>query len=89
MPCLPVDSAISCSTQRPKLSIGGDTTKVALSRPCSASSPMTTPSQRPELLALESKFAQFCSATCALCSIASMFTPASAAGTMPKCDSTE
>ena len=48
VPSLPVDSATSCSTHRPKLEIGSDTTKVSLSRPCCASSPITQPSQRPE-----------------------------------------
>ena len=47
-PCLPVDSAISCSTHSPKLSIGGETTNVSLSRPWRASSPSVAPSHSPE-----------------------------------------
>ncbi len=84
LPCLPVDSAISCSAQRPKLSIGGDTMNVTLSRPWSASSPITRPSQRPEFELVSSKLVVFASATWARPSSASTFTPASAAGTSPK-----
>ena len=47
-PSLPVDSAISCSTQSPKLAIGSDTTNVSLSRRWSASPPIAIPSHRPE-----------------------------------------
>ncbi len=89
MPCLPVDSAISCSTQSPKLSIAPGTTNVALSRPCSASSPSATPSQSPEFDDASPTCAQFCSATWLDSSIALTSTPASAAGTSPKYDSTE
>ena len=35
LPCLPSDSATSCSTHRPKDSIFASTTNVSLSRPCS------------------------------------------------------
>ena len=34
LPSLPVLSAISCSTQSPKLAMEGESTKVSLSRPC-------------------------------------------------------
>jgi hypothetical protein len=84
-----VDSAISCSTHRPKLEIGSDTTKVALSRPCAASSPIAMPIHSPELEELSSKCVQFCSATWQRWSSAWTFTPTSAAGTSPKYDSTE
>ena len=49
LPSLPVDSAISCSTQRPKLDTGSETMNVSLSRPCSASSPIARPIHSPEL----------------------------------------
>ena len=84
MPSLPVDSAMSCSTHRPKLEIGSDTAKVSLSRPRCASSPITHPSQSPEFGSGESYCWQFCSATCAWRSMPSTFTPASTAGTRPK-----
>ena len=35
-PCLPVDSATSCSSQAPSDSMAGDSTSVSLSRPISA-----------------------------------------------------
>ena len=51
LPSLPVLSATSCSTHRPKLAIGSETTKrelvAALQRP---GSPISSPSHRPELL---------------------------------------
>ena len=48
-PCLPVDSATSCSAHSPKDSSGSSTMKVSLSRPRSASSPSAAPSSRPGL----------------------------------------
>ena len=80
---------ISCSTQSPKLGIGSDTANVSLSRPSSARAPITAPSQSPELAEPMSSCAQFASATWARWSIASMVTPASAAGTSPNGESTE
>jgi hypothetical protein len=50
---------------------------------------MTRPIQRPEFDDVSSKLVQFCSATWLRLSIATTFTPASAAGTSPKYDSTE
>ena len=79
LPSLPVDSAISCSAQRPKLEIGSETTNVSLSRPRSDSSPIATPSH-----SASSELASW-----APRSSASTSTPASAAGTSPKKESTE
>ena len=84
-----MDSAISCSTHSPKLAIGSETMNVSLSRPWSASSAIARPIHRPELEDVESKWLQFCSASCEDSSSARTSTPATAAGTRPKYDSTE
>ena len=85
-PCLPVDSATSCSTQRPNEDSGSSTTKVSLSRPLRASSPSAIPSHSPELSSLSW---QLVAATSAASSTARMSTPISTAGTSPKYDSAE
>ncbi len=81
-PCLPVDSAISCSTHSPKAAIRGLTTNVALLRPCSASVPSMTPMARPGLASLSSRHSMAASA--AERHMWATSTPASAAGTRPK-----
>ena len=48
-PCLPVLSAMSCSTHAPNAPISSSTRKVSLSRPALASVPMARPSERPGL----------------------------------------
>ena len=55
-PCLPVDSATSCSAQSPNAVSGGSTTNVSLSRPRLASSPSAAPSHSPELPACSWQF---------------------------------
>ena len=45
-PCLPVDSAMSCSSQAPRDARSGSMTKVSLSRPARARAAMAAPSTR-------------------------------------------
>src|SRR3989304_4655550 len=49
LPSLPVLSAITCSTQSPKLARASGRRKVALSRPCAARQPRASPSRAPGL----------------------------------------
>ncbi len=90
LPCLPVDSAMSCSTHRPNEAIGSSTTNVSLSRGWPAfvaSSPSVAPSHSPELDCEESYVLQAAAATPARSSSPRTSAPISAAGTRPKYDS--
>ncbi len=58
LPCFPVDSAISCSTQYPYVRIDGGRTRVSLSRPADAASPITAPSHAPGFSAARTQDAQ-------------------------------
>ena len=68
LPCLPVDSAISCSTQSPKLSIGSATTKVSLVAALARQLAHRDAEPEPGVGRSSSRSAaQFCSATWARC----------------------
>ena len=84
LPCLPSDSATSCSTHSPKDAIFASTTNVSLSRPCRASAPSAAPSHSPLLPSTVEPTAHASAATAAPSSSVSRSTPMSAAGTSPK-----
>ena len=89
VPSLPVLSAISCSTQRPKLLMDGEATMVSLSRPLTARAPMTAPSMAPGLSRRGALEAQASRMESARSKMASRSSPIRAAGTRPKYESTE
>ncbi len=87
-PSLPVDSASSCSIQLPSDASSGGRRRVHLSRPASAASPRKMPSSAPGFSASteERQRSPIARASSRMCPSGA---PARAAGTMPKCDSTE
>ena len=89
MPCFPVDSASSCSSQAPKSAMPGEATTVTLLRPAFASCAMITPSFTPGFSPGGTLGPQDRTINCADVSKLSMSIPIRAAGTMPKSDRTE
>ena len=89
-PSLPVDSAMSCSAQVPKVSMPGEAMIVILSRPNSlAATPMAAPRRTPGLAAGGTAGPQERTIMRALSRNSRISTPAAAAGTRPKAESTE
>ena len=88
-PSLPVDSAISCSTQLPKLAISSGRAIVSLSRPALAASPIIAPSVAPGLCAAGIVRSDAVCISSARSSTSWSGAPISAAGTRPKYESAE
>ena len=88
MPCLPVDSAKSCSSHSPRPGSEGAITKVSLSRPERASAASAAPSHTaPGMPCAPGSSAAVSHARDAPCRRAAVSTPISVAGTIPNGDS--
>ena len=88
-PSLPVDSAISCSSQSPIEPTAGSAMIVSLSRPAATLSPSRAPSCSGTFSAGSVSGPDRASTSAALSSSGAMSIPDSAAGTRPKYDSAE
>ncbi len=89
MPCLPVDSATSCSSHIPNPSSAGSTSRVSLSRPARTAPARMPASSRPGWSSSGTQSAQADSIHPARRRSSATSAPARAAGTSPKCDSAE
>ena len=89
MPTLPVDSAMSCSAQAPKLAMAGEAITVTLSRPFNAAAPMAVPSSTPGFTAGGTAGPQERTMIRARSRPSFTSRPMAAAGTRPKAESTE
>ncbi len=89
LPCLPVDSASSCSSQEPMLATVGEAKTVSLSRPARAASPRMAPRRTPGLTRGGDDGPQARTMGCVVSRKCATLWPMTPSGTMPKTDSTE
>ena len=89
LPCLPVDSAISCSSQAPKSAIAGEAMMVTLSRPVRAAACPVRPERDARIVGRRHVGGAGAHHQLRGAQEAPTSRPIAAAGTRPKSDSTE